>query len=133
MFNKIMFLLVTIGVFCSAQAVDWTKVSQEAIKQNKLILVSVEREGCHYCEKMNKEVFKVKTNKTKISKDYVHMIVKINEVELPKSIKEVKYFPSNYILNPKDMSVVDQLVGYMKPDDFLSLLKVEYDEEEKNN
>jgi thioredoxin-related protein len=50
---------------------------------------------------------------------------------LPKNLK-VHYYPTNFILDPKDMSVVDEFVGYMKADDFVSLLDLVYEQEVTN-
>jgi thioredoxin-related protein len=55
--RKIVFVLALLGVISSAQALDFTEVSKTALKEHKLILLSVESENCRYCEKMNVEVF----------------------------------------------------------------------------
>ncbi len=132
MFKKILLSLALFGFFCSTQALDWKNVSKDAFTHNKLILISVERDGCHYCEKMNREVFTPKNNIKKIDRYYVHKIVDIGNIKLPSSIKDVKYFPSNYILDPKTMKIIDEFPGYMKADDFISLLDTVYEVEFSN-
>jgi len=129
--RKIVVVLALLGVISSAQALDFKEVSKTALKEHKLILLSVESENCRYCEKMNLEVFTPRKFTSKINAQYVQKIVKIQDIKLPKNLK-VKYFPTNFILDPKDMSVVDEFVGYMKADDFISLLEVVYEQEVTN-
>jgi len=123
--------LMLIVIVCSLQAIDLQDVSKNALKEHKLILLSVESENCRYCEKMNKEVFTPTKYVSKINSQYVQKIVQIQDVNLPKNLK-VKYFPTNFILDPKDMSIVDEFVGYTKADDFLSLLDLVYEQEVQN-
>lgn len=129
LFRKIGLILILI--VCSLQAIDLQDVSKSALKEHKLILLSVESENCRYCEKMNKEVFTPNKYVSKINSQYIQKIVLIQDVNLPKNLK-VKYFPTNFILDPKDMSIVDEFVGYMKPDDFLSLIDLVYEQEVQN-
>jgi thioredoxin-related protein len=120
--------LILIVIVCSLQAIDLQDVSKNALKEHKLILLSVESENCRYCEKMNKEVFTPTKYAAKISTQYVQKIVNIQDIKLPKNLK-VQYYPTNFILDPKDMSIVDEFVGYTKADDFLSLLDLVYEQE----
>jgi len=127
----VLLVIVALGIVSSVKALDLKDVSKRAEQNHKLILLSVESNNCHYCEKMNKEVFTPAKYTAKINSQYVQKIVKIQDVELPKNLK-VQYFPTNFILDPKDMSIVDEFVGYMKADDFVSLLDVVYEEEVAN-
>jgi len=129
--KKLGFILVILGFVCSIHALDLQDISKNALKDHKLILLSVESENCHYCEKMNKEVFTPLEYATKINTQYVQKIVKIEDIKLPKNLK-VQYFPTNFILDPKDMSIVDEFVGYQKADDFLSLIDLIYKQEVQN-
>ncbi len=131
MLKKLGLIIVALGVFCSLNALDLNEVSKNAIKDHKLILLSIESNNCHYCEKMNKEVFTPTKYSSQINSHYVQKIVKIQDIKLPKNLK-VQYFPTNFILDPKDMSKIDEFVGYMKADDFVSLLDVVYEQEITN-
>ena len=126
--KKIISIIVVFGFLCSINAIDLKDISKRALQEHKLILLSVESENCHYCEKMNKEIFTPNKYVSKINSQYVQKIVQIQDVNLPTNIK-VKYFPTNFILDPKDMSIVDEFVGYMKPNDFLSLIDLVYEQE----
>lgn len=132
MFLKKLGAILAIFIFvCSLQALDLQDVSKNALKGHKLILLSIESENCRYCEKMNKEVFTPDEYTTKINNHYIQKIVNIEDINLPKNII-VKYFPTNFILNPKDMSIIDEFVGYTKADDFISLLDLVYEQEIQN-
>lgn len=131
MLNKICSILLIFGLFGPLYALDFNSMAKSALKEKKLILLSVESDNCRYCEKMNKETFTPKENILKIQSRYVQKIVIEENTDLPANF-DVKYYPTNFILNPKDMSIIDEFVGYMKADDFLSLLDVVYEEEAKN-
>jgi len=131
MFKKLGLIMVVFGIFTSLYALDLHDVSKSALKEHKLILLSVESNNCPYCEKMNTEVFAPTKYTVKINSQYVQKIVEIQDIKLPKNLK-VKYFPTNFILDPKDMSIVDEFIGYMKADDFVSLLDLVYEQEIKN-
>ncbi len=129
--KKIGILFVLFGFICTLQAFDLEEISKNALKEHKLILLSVESENCRYCEKMNKDVFTPDEYTSKINTQYVQKIVKIQNINLPKNLK-VQYYPTNFILDPKDMSIVDEFVGYMKPKDFIALLDIVYEQEIHN-
>ena len=127
----ISFLFIGVVLSSNLFGIDWNKVSKEAIKENKLILVSIEKKDCHYCEKMDKEIFKQKKYMKQIDKNYIQEVVIYGNDKLPANLK-VQYFPSNFVLNPKDFSVVDEFVGYIKSDDFVSFLDEVYKQEVSN-
>lgn len=131
MFKKICLFLLIFSLFNSLYALDLSSISKNALQEKKLILLSVESENCRYCEKMNKETFTPKENVMKIQSHYIQKIVIEDHIDLPVNLK-VKYYPTNFILNPKDMSIIDEFVGYIKADDFLSLLDIVYEQETSN-
>jgi len=129
--KKLALLMFVLGIFNSLNALDFNRISKDAIKTGKLILLSVESSNCRYCEKMNKETFTPNENILKIQNHYIQKIVIAENTDLPVNL-DVKYYPTNYILNPKDMSVIDEFVGYIKADEFLSLLDLIYEQETTN-
>lgn len=103
---------------------------QEALKHKKLILLSIEKEGCPYCLKMHTEIFNIPQYSTRISKKYVHIVMLQADASLPKAY-HVKYFPTNLILSPHDLHIIDEFAGYMNPDSFIELLDEVYAQEIK--
>lgn len=127
--KKVFGFFIALGICVNSYAIDLKSVAKEALKEHKLILLSVGRENCHYCEKMAQEIFAKKQLMNSIEKEYVHEIV-MSTTKLPSYLK-VQYFPTNFILNPKDLSIVDEFDGYMSTKDFIDLLKMEYEQEFK--
>lgn len=103
---------------------------QRAIRENKLILLSVEKEGCPYCLKMQKEIFEVPKFTQQIAKKYLHITIHQEDPSLPQAL-HVKYFPTNLILSPHDLKIIDEFAGYMEPMSFIELLDEVYAQEVK--
>ncbi|WP_041958327.1 thioredoxin fold domain-containing protein [Sulfurospirillum arsenophilum] len=103
---------------------------QRAMRENKLILLSVEKEGCPYCLKMQKEIFEVPKFNQLIAKKYLHVNIHQEDPTLPKAL-HVKYFPTNLILSPRDLKIIDEFAGYMEPMSFVELLDEVYAQEVK--
>lgn len=104
------------------------EASKKAIQEKKLILLTIESENCGYCIRMEKDVFEVQRVMKKIEKKYVH--VKISEgIEPIPSFLKLQYFPTNFIINPKNYKVIDEFPGYIKAKEFIELLEEVYKQE----
>lgn len=103
---------------------------QKALQEKKLILLSVTKEFCPYCIKMEKDVFENMTYRDQIDKKYVHVSMHQEGASLPKGL-HVKYFPTNLILSPKDLKIIDEFAGYVEPANFVELLDEVYVQEIK--
>ena len=101
---------------------------QKALKENKLILLTIEKEGCPYCIKMQKDIFDVPKFNQYIAKNYLHVNINREDSTLPQ-VLHVKYFPTNLILSPRDLKIIDEFAGYMKPESFIELLDEVYAQE----
>ena len=123
---SIVFLLSTLSL--KAEFLEMER--QKAINENKLILLSIEKEGCPYCIKMQKEVFNVPKFNQKIAKKYLHVTIDREDSTLPQAL-HVKYFPTNLILSPRDLRIIDEFAGYTDPESFIELLDVVYAQEFK--
>lgn len=99
-----------------------------ALRSDKLILLTVSKENCPYCIQMRRDVFETQKYSQKIQKHYIHVEIDRNDPQLPQSL-HVKYYPTNLILHPKDLKVIDEFIGYTKPDIFIELLEEVYDQE----
>lgn len=103
---------------------------QKALRENKLILLSIEKEGCPYCIKMQKDIFDVPKFNQHIAKNYLHVSMNGEDPTLPQAL-HVKYFPTNLILSPRDLSIIDEFAGYSDPANFIELLDIVYTQEFK--
>jgi len=103
---------------------------QKALRENKLILLTIEKEGCPYCIKMQKDIFDVPKFNQLIAKNYLHVNINREDSTLPQAL-HVKYFPTNLILSPRDLKIIEEFAGYMVPANFIELLDEVYTQEFK--
>ncbi|KFL33880.1 MULTISPECIES: thioredoxin fold domain-containing protein [unclassified Sulfurospirillum] len=122
-------MMVMLSAF-SLQAGFLEMERQKALKENKLILLTLEKEGCPYCIKMQKDVFDVTKFNQHIAKNYLHVSINGEDPTLPQAL-HVKYFPTNLILSPRDLSIIDEFAGYSDPLNFIELLDIVYTQEFK--
>ena len=103
---------------------------QKALIEKKLILLSVTKESCPYCIKMEKDVFENMSYRKQIEKKYLHVSIQQEGSNLPQAL-HVKYFPTNLILSPSDLKLIDEFAGYIEPANFIELLDEVYTQEFK--
>lgn len=106
------------------------KEVKQAMKEKKLILLTVSSDRCPYCIKMKKDIFESPKYKAKIAQQYVYIEVMRDEILLPVGL-HAKYLPTNYILSPKGLTILDEFAGYIEPKHFLELLNEVYAQEVK--
>lgn len=129
--KKWIFMLLCVCTVCFSLNGSFLEIEcQRALKEKKLILLSVEKEGCPYCLKMQKEVFEVPHYAQLIAKKYLHVTIRRDDPTLPKGL-HVNYFPTNLILSPHDLKIIDEFAGYMEPANFIELLDEVYAQEFK--
>ncbi|MBP1681605.1 MAG: soxW [Proteobacteria bacterium] len=127
-----LFILLSFCIIAFSLKADFLEVErQKAVKAKQLILLSVEKEGCPYCLKMQTEIFNVPKYSQQISRKYLHVSIHQEDSSLPKAF-HVKYFPTNLILSPYDLHIIDEFAGYMRPDSFIELLDEVYAQEFKS-
>jgi thioredoxin-related protein len=122
----IIFLLGTLSLHADFLEAERKK----AFNEKKLILLSVTKEFCPYCIKMEKDVFENTLYRHQIEKKYLHVTINRENPELPQAL-HVKYFPTNLILSPKDLKIIDDFAGYIEPVSFIELLDEVYEQEFK--
>ena len=123
-------LIVMLSSFSLFAGDFLAKEALKAQKDKKLLLVTVSSDRCPYCIKMRKDVFENTSYKSKIAQKYIHVEVMHNDIALPTAL-HAKYLPTNYILSPKDLKVLDEFAGYIEPKHFLELLEEVYQQEVK--
>ncbi len=125
---KIIFLILLSIQFLNADFLEME--SKKATKEKKLILLTVKSEFCPYCIKMKKDVFDTQKYSEKINKKYVHVEINRDDPLLPSSL-HVKYVPTNFILSPNKLKILDEFPGYNQPEHFIELLDEVYKQEVK--
>ena len=96
--------------------------------ESKLAMIFVYQDGCGWCEKMEREIFDDPKKMAKIAKHYSFQKLNKTDPALP-AFLHPNFFPTTYILSPDRKRVVDELPGYMKPDQFLDYVNELYDVE----
>ena len=129
MFLKFFLMLSFIYSFSYADTF-LDKERLQASKEKKLILLSISSEHCPYCIKMKKNIFDNVAYIQKITQSYVHVTIMNDDPRLPQSL-HVKYLPTQYILSPKDLKIIDEFAGNMEPNHFIELLEEVYHQEIK--
>lgn len=97
---------------------------KEAKQTNKKILVYATSKTCHFCKKMDKEVFSLKDVEEEIQKDFIFLKVDIEDISLPFNL--VKGYrgmtPTFFALN-KEGKLQNKYPGSWNKKDFLMILK----------
>lgn len=99
----------------------------QALREKKLILVSIESETCPYCKKMKREIFHAPEYRKKIDQMYIYVPINVNDPSLPDAFK-TKYIPAHVILSPAHPDSMDDYVGYIEPKTFMEILNETYHE-----
>lgn len=128
LFLSLMVVLISSNLF--GLDLEVKRASQKALKEKKLVLFTVESENCSYCKKMEKDVFTVKTVMNKINKQYVRVKIIAGSEPIP-SFLTVQYFPTNFVLDPESLKIIDEYPGYMRAKDFIEILDEIYKQESK--
>ena len=133
---KILFLFLTFTIYSYASSVDINinKLTQQANKENKHVLIFFHMTYCPYCEKMIDESFEDKKIKAQLKKDFIVVDVNINDDEniiyndfkgdKSKFAKEleISFYPTVLFLDSENY-VAYTLKGYREKDVFKRVLK----------
>jgi thiol:disulfide interchange protein DsbD len=126
------FLAVVVGIFLIlsahsvfADSVSWQSYSDDAFAsaraRQKLVLVYVNSESCHWCQRMNSESFESPTIINLISKKFIPVSVNIVR---DRSIADSfgAYGTPTFIVLNGNQQEVSRLVGYQSPDQLIAFL-----------
>ncbi len=100
--------------------------SAKAIKEKKLILLTIESDTCPYCQKMKKEIFNNPTYRTKIDEKFIFVLKNTKDPTLP-AIFRTPAVPANAVLVPDTKEIIDAYTGYMDPTTFMGILEGAYE------
>ena len=88
-------------------------------KSNKIIMVDVVRNGCHYCEKMDKQVLQNPKFSKWLDKRFIIARINLDKEKLPKGMY-VDFTPTFYFLNTKG-EILKKIPGSWSIQDFKDL------------
>lgn len=123
---RILSLLIISLTFLFSSSIDFedslSQAKKEAIKNNKPLMIMYSTSTCPECNYMKKKVFKNEEIITYINKNFIPVIMDINEdkKELPYSFIGI---PTFYFSNATQMNLIKKSIGGMREKEFLNLLK----------
>lgn len=120
------FLTILLCTSSFANAIEWKELSaktfDQAKKENKIILLNLEANWCHWCHVMEDETY---ANKQVINYLNQHFItVKADQDANPELSNRYKDYgwPATIFINNQGIDIVKR-AGFIAPDNFLRLLK----------
>jgi len=118
--NRIVLALLMVVLSLSAfELKTYESALAQQKKTNKLIMIEVVREGCHYCEDMDRDVFANKEMSEWIAKRFIPIKISLNKQDLPLGLK-VTFTPTFYFVD-KNQKIVKKIPGAWNMEDFKSL------------
>jgi len=101
--------------------VGYQKALETAKKEDKIILLKLTREHCHFCKKMDREVFAEAEVREALNKDFTVVEIDIKKEELPLGLK--KGMTPTFVFVHKDEEIMAKIPGSWSKKDFLDILK----------
>jgi len=123
---RILSLLILSLSFLFSSSIDFedslSQAKEEAIKNNKPLMIMYSTSTCPECNYMKKKVFKNDEIVSYVNKNFISVIMDINEdkKELPYSFIGI---PTFYFSNATQMNLIKKSIGGMREKEFLNLLK----------
>lgn len=118
------FILILVLSISSVLAVEFHSY-EDALKMQKkskkIIMIDVVRSGCHYCEDMDRDVFKDKEMSKWLEERFIAVKINIDNEKLPFDLK-VNFTPTFYFLDV-DKKILKKIPGSWNIEDFKDLTK----------
>jgi len=99
---------------------SWDEGVKEATKTGKPIMLEAMSSSCHYCIKMQKEVFDDSEMAVLIQEHYIPVRVNVTKTEMPFGIR-VKMTPTFYFFSSK-LKRLRTIRGTWNQEDFIDIL-----------
>jgi len=94
---------------------------KKAKKEHKIIMIKIMSKDCHFCKKMDREVFVEKEIVEALEKDFVSVSIDIGTTKLPLGLKSE--MTPNFVFVDADSKVLMNMPGAWDKIDFLSVLR----------
>ena len=120
--NKfILILLLSISSVLAVEFHSYEDALKMQKKSKKIIMIDVVRSGCHYCEDMDRDVFKDKEMSKWLEERFIAVKINIDNEKLPFDLK-VNFTPTFYFLDV-DKKILKKIPGSWNIEDFKDLTK----------
>ncbi|WP_419773940.1 thioredoxin family protein [Halarcobacter sp.] len=123
---KILSLLFFFVTFAFSSSINFEsslqEAKEEAIKKNRPLMIMYSTPTCPECNYMKKKVFKDKEVSSYANKNFVSVVMDINENKKELPFKFIG-IPSFFFVDARTMTLLDKSLGGMREKEFLSVLK----------
>lgn len=118
-----MSLLITSQLLFSSGVAwkSWSDALALSRKKHKIIMIEAVRDGCHYCEDMQRDVFNDSKMKEEIQKHFIPVKVNLSRQKMPLDI-EVSMTPTFYFIT-EEKKVIKTVPGSWNQEDFKNMLR----------
>lgn len=119
--SKILSILYITSLL-NLEAVQWMSLEEgldKAKKTDKLIMMDVIRDGCHFCSDMDKHVFNDKRMSIWIESCFIPVKFNLSQEKLPNGLK-VEVTPTFFFMNEK-LELIKKIQGSWNKHDFKEL------------
>ena len=119
--NKFLILLFIVFLL-NLEAVQWMSLDEALDKakiSDKLIMIDIIRDNCHFCSDMDKNVFEDKKMSKWIESCFIPVKLNLSQEKLPKGLK-VEVTPTFLFMNEK-MEIIKKIHGSWSRIDFKEL------------
>jgi len=104
----------------SPQYVGFESALKQAKNENKLIMIKGSSEHCHFCKKMDREVFSEKEVRDVLERDFISVEIDVYKEKLPLGIT-YKVTPTYFFIDASG-KIVKTVPGSFDKGDFLDIL-----------
>ena len=116
-------ILILFCVSLKAEYISWQsnydEAHQEALKENKMLMVLLIEDECADCHKILRTTFKDKEYIKRINELFVTVLVtKGQKGSYPIEMLYTMTYPSVFFLNSKELFVCENIFGYINPEAF---------------
>ncbi|EDZ61958.1 hypothetical protein SMGD1_0055 [Sulfurimonas gotlandica GD1] len=120
--NKILIvLLITASSLLSVEFHSYKDALKLQEQSKKIIMIDVVKTGCHYCEDMDRNVFRDKEMSKWLNERFISVKINLNNEELPLGIK-VHFTPTFYFVD-SNKKILKTIPGSWNIEDFKDLTK----------
>lgn len=99
---------------------SWSEACTLAKNNHKIIMVEAVRDGCHYCEDMQREVFENAPMAQMIQRRFIPVKINLSRQAMPLGI-QAGMTPTFYFISP-EMKLLKTVPGSWNREDFTTIL-----------
>jgi thioredoxin-related protein len=102
---------------------NYQKVLLKAKEQNKSIMIKLTSEDCHFCKKMDREVFLDREVIDFLDKHFIQLTIDVKKEKLPKENLHYKVTPTFFFLTNNEKPLY-RIQGSWNKKDFIELVEM---------